>query len=194
MFSALSCCVCGENLTHFTLEFQFVSSLGWRKDHTHPKFGVSGWWGRDTLTGECVVQIFQPPSDNQSSVRHLAICCMFSNLLSHPRDASHMLCFLHKGRSWSSRIPAQTNESVELLGKEHSSDQCHMMQEVCQHFSSSSLAIGRGMYSLPGSKGWIMEASHEPGDILQPLYVAGSELVSSSLPHPARKAFSDSLE
>lgn len=78
--------------------------------------------------------------------------------------------FLHKNRSWSSRIPAQTNESVELLGKEHSSDQCHMMQEVCQHFSSSSLAIGRGMYTLPARKGWIMETSHELGDTLQLLF------------------------
>lgn len=39
---------------------------------------------------------------------------------------------------------SSTNESVELLGKEPSSDHCHMMQEVCQHFSSSSLAIRRG--------------------------------------------------
>lgn len=67
------------------------------------------------------------------------------------RCQSHV--FLHKYRSWSNRIPAQTNESVELLGKEHSSDQCHMMQEMCQHFSSSSLAIGRGMYSLSASNG-----------------------------------------
>lgn len=67
------------------------------------------------------------------------------------RYQSHV--FPHKCRSWSSRIPAQTNESVELLGKEHSSDQCHMMQEVCQHFSSSSLAIGRGMYTLSASNG-----------------------------------------
>lgn len=100
--------------------------------------------------------------------------------------------FLHKNRSWSSCIPAQTNESVELLGKEHSSDQCHMMQEVCQHFSSSSLAIGRGMYTLPASKGWIMEASHEPGDSLQ-LSVSGSELVNSSPPHPAHTAFSEGV-
>lgn len=64
-------------------------------------------------------------------------------------------------------IPAQANESVELLGAEHSSDQCHMMQEVCQHFSSSSFAIGRGLETLPASKGRIMEASHEPGDALQ---------------------------
>lgn len=54
-----------------------------------------------------------------------------------------------KNRRWLSRVSAQTNESVELLGKEHSSDQCHMMQEVCQHFSSSSLlAIGRGICAL----------------------------------------------
>lgn len=45
-------------------------------------------------------------------------------------------------------LASVTNESIELLGKEHSSDQCHMMQEVCQHFSSSSLAIGRGMSTL----------------------------------------------
>lgn len=31
-----------------------------------------------------------------------------------------------------------------------------MMQEVCQHFSSSSFAIGRGMYTKPASKRCIM--------------------------------------
>lgn len=158
------------------LSFNLYLLLVWEKITPTPNLV---FLGREvgTLWLMNVLYIFLPPSDNQSSVRHLAVCCMFSNLLSQPRDASHMVCFLHKSRSWSSRIPAQTNESVELLGKEHSSDQCHMMQEVCQHFSSSSLAIGRGMYSLTASKGWIMEASHEPGDILQPLYVACSELV-----------------
>lgn len=40
-----------------------------------------------------------------------------------------------------------------------------------------------------------MEASHEPGDTLQPFFsVSGSELVNSSSPHAAHIAFSDCLE
>lgn len=119
-----------------------------------------------TLWLMSVLYIFLPPADNQSSVSRWTVCCMFfflcqphvtgiNQIILTPERCQSHVCFLHKSRSWSSRIPAQTNESVELLGKEHSSDQCHMMQEVCQHFSSSSLAIGRGMYTLPASKGWI---------------------------------------
>lgn len=50
------------------------------------------------------------------------------------------------------RSHSTAQKSVELLGKEHSSDQRHMRQEVCQHFSSSSIAIGRGLSALPASK------------------------------------------
>lgn len=86
------------------------------------------------------------------------------------------LYFYHNW-SWSSHIPAQTDESVKLLGKEHSSDQCHMMQEVCQHFSSGSLAIGRGAETLQASKSWTMEAIPEQGDALYGS-VSGSTLVN----------------
>lgn len=103
------------------------------------------------------------------------------------RCQSHGMFSLHKSRR--SRIPAQTHESVALLGKEHSSDQCHMMQEVCQHFSSSSLAIGRGcMYALPASKGWIMEASHEPEDTLQPFLSVSwwiNQFIATNMQHIA---------
>lgn len=121
--------------------------------------------------------IVLPPTFTQSNAILLFVVYLFAVLtsctglswliLTSKRCQSHGES-LHKSRSWSSHIPA--NESVELLGKEHSSDQCHMMQEVCQHFSSSSLAIGSGTYTLPASKGWIMEASHEPGDTLQPFF------------------------
>lgn len=33
-----------------------------------------------------------------------------------------------------------------------SSDQGHMIQEVCQHFSSTSLTVGMGLYPQPGWK------------------------------------------
>lgn len=60
-----------------------------------------------------------------------------------------------------------------------------MMQEVCQHFSSSSLAIGRGTYALPASKRCAVEASHDPLDALQLFFsVSVRELVDSSPPHP----------
>lgn len=69
-----------------------------------------------------------------------------------------------KARGRLGRDCSSAPESVELLGKERSSDQCHMMQEVCQHFSSSSLAKGRSMHALAAGERQIMEASHEPGD------------------------------
>lgn len=69
-----------------------------------------------------------------------------------------------KARGRLGRDCSSAPESVELLGKERSSDQCHMMQEVCQHFSSGSLAKGRGMHALAAGERQIMEASHEPGD------------------------------
>lgn len=78
--------------------------------------------------------------------------CKHNYLHIQDKPVTWCVC-LYKNSSWSSRIPAQTHESVELLGKEHSSDQCHMMQEVCQHFSSSSPARGRGTYALPASEG-----------------------------------------
>lgn len=81
-------------------------------------------------------------------VGYKPLCCYGSPYIiveaqlffSDPKDTSHIVHL-----SSLCHIPAQANESVELLGAEHSSDQCHMMQEVCQHFSSSSFAIGRGL-------------------------------------------------
>lgn len=57
-----------------------------------------------------------------------------------------------KARGRLGRDCSSAPESVELLGKERSSDQCHMMQEVCQHFSSSSLARGREGSACPGTQ------------------------------------------
>lgn len=84
--------------------------------------------------------------------------------LPSERCPSHGVCVSLKKQGLVETYCSPAHESVELLGKECSSDQCHMMQEVCQHFSSCSLTKGRGMYSLPASKRQIMEASHEPGD------------------------------
>ena len=73
--------------------------------------------------------------------------CVTSIIFTSKRCQSHDVFVSIKTGAARAAIPAPTNESVELLGKEHSSDQCHMMQEVCQHFSSSSLTIGRGTHS-----------------------------------------------
>lgn len=97
-----------------------------------------------------------------------------------PRDASHMVRLSKKARGRLGRDCSSAPESVELLGKERSSDQCHMMQEVCQHFSSSSLAKGRGMHALAAGERQIMEASHEPGDAPRGPFFYVGEFVCSS--------------
>lgn len=87
-----------------------------------------------------------------------------------------------KARGRLGRDCSSAPESVELLGKEHSSDQCHMMQEVCQHFSSSSLARRRGrggLHALAPSQKQIMETSHEPGDAPQALFYVGEFVCAS---------------